>query len=69
VKSEKKPALALVISAGKGKPIDDDEAPPSSKDMGDYDAVIGELADTIGVSEDRKADFAEAFRAAVQSCK
>lgn len=65
--SAKKPALALVVSAGKGK--DDDEAPPSSKDMGDYEASLDELADVLGVADDKRKDFAEAFKAACSSCK
>lgn len=61
----KKPGLALVISAGKGK--SDAE---SKDDMSeDYDVALGELADVLGVPEGKRADFADAFMAAVASCK
>ena len=58
--SAKKPALALVVSAGK-----DD----SSKDLDDYGASLDELADVLGVADDKREDFAEAFKAACMSCK
>lgn len=58
----KKPGLALVIGTSKGEP-DGDE------DTGEYSAVVDELADAIGVHDDKKADFAEAFKAAVMACK
>lgn len=64
--SSKKPSLALVV--GKGK-ADDDEAPPSSKEMDDYGASLDELADVLGVADDKREDFADAFKAACMSCK
>jgi len=69
--SSKKPALALVIASGKSQGDGEDEAPPSSKDMDseDYEAIVGELADAIGVQDDKRKDFAEAFKAAVTACK
>lgn len=58
----KKPSLAMVIGLGKGKaePDDDDE---------DYDAAVGELADVLGVPEDKVDAFKSAFQAAVMSCR
>lgn len=64
----KKPSLALVISAGK-KGDADEEAPPSSKELDDYGASLDELADVLGVADDKRQDFAEAFKAACMSCK
>lgn len=63
--SGKKPALALVVSAGKSK---GDEA-PASKDMDEYGASLDELAEVLGVADDKRGDFSEAFKAAVMSCK
>lgn len=69
--AEKKPALALVIASGKPRGGDEDESPTSSKDLAseDYEAIVGELADAIGVQDDKREDFAEAFKAAVMACK
>jgi hypothetical protein len=60
--AKKKPGLALVVSAGAKKG-------PSEPADDDYDAVVDELADTLGVRDDNRDAFKEAFRAAVMSCK
>ncbi len=62
--AKKKPALALVISAGKGKEHDEDD-----EDSGEYSAVVGELAELLGVEEDKREEFETAFHAAVAACK
>ena len=60
--AKKKPGLALVVAVGKGKP----KAEP---DGDEYSAAVGELADVLGVPEDKLEAFTEAFEAAVMSCK
>lgn len=62
--AKKAPSLAVVISEAKASKKDDVEA-----DDGAYSAAVDELAEHLGVSEEKYADFAEAFRAAVMSCK
>ncbi len=62
--AKKKPGLALVIGVGKGKP---EEADQDVEDEEDYSASVDELFDALE-SKDRAA-FAEAFKAAVMSCK
>lgn len=57
---KKKPSLALVVGKGKA-----DEEPEEDGDG----AMLDELADVLGVADDKRSDFAEAFRAAVSSCK
>jgi hypothetical protein len=60
--AKKKPSLALVVSTGKGK--------PASKSDGDsYGAAVDELADVLGVADDKMEDFKAAFEAAVRTCK
>jgi len=66
VKPEKKPALSLVIGMGKGKGEDADEG---DDEGGEYSAIVDELADVLGVADDKKQDFADAFKAAVMHCK
>lgn len=60
--SEKKPGLAVVISAGKSK-VDEGDEDES------YGASLDELADILGVSDDQREAFSDAFKAAVMSCK
>jgi hypothetical protein len=60
----KKPGLALVIAAG-GKPKG--EAAPESDDS--YGAAVDELADVLGVPDDKLDAFREAFEAACMACK
>lgn len=59
----KKPGLALAVMVGAKKgaaePDDDDS----------YGAAVDELADVMGVAEDKRDAFREAFEAAVMSCK
>lgn len=58
---KKKPSLALVVSAGKGKPVAEEEPDES------YSAAVDELAEILGVSD--VEGFRSAFEAAVMSCK
>ncbi len=61
--AKKKPALAAVPAIGKPK------AKPAAVDDGAYSASVDELADVLGVSDDKRDSFREAFEAAVMSCK
>jgi hypothetical protein len=62
--AKKKPGLALVVSVGKGKP-----EPKKSEASDEYSAAVDELAEVIGVADDKMADFKAAFEAAVMACK
>lgn len=68
MKPEKKPALSLVIGMGKSKGHDEDDE-ESDDEGGEYSAIVDELADVLGVADDKKQDFADAFKAAVMHCK
>ncbi len=61
---KKKPGLALVVSMGKK---DEDEASESDEGGEEYSASVDELFDAL--KGDDRAGFAEAFKAAVMSCK
>lgn len=65
----KKPGLALVIAAGKPEAKNDDEKVAKGEASEDYEVAVDELADTLGVPESKRADFADAFMAAVAACK
>lgn len=63
--SAKKPSLADVAA---------DSAPPSDPmlsddDTSDYDAAVDELAEDLGVSDEKLANFRASFKAAVLSVK
>ena len=59
---KKKPGLALAVMVGAKK--------GAAKPEGDsYGAAVDELADVLGVSDDKRDAFREAFEAAVMSCK
>ncbi len=60
--AKKKASLALVV--GVGKPKAEKEEPDES-----YSASVDELADVLGVAENKRDAFREAFEAAVMSCK
>jgi len=63
---KKKPSLAVLIGMGKG-PADDKES--QSEDMDEYSASTDELADVLGIPEEKRDAFRDAFQAAVMSCK
>lgn len=63
--STKKPSLAEVSA---------DAAPPSDPmlsddDTSDYDAAVDELAEDLGVGDDKLENFRASFKAAVLSVK
>lgn len=58
--AKKKPGLALVVGLGKPKPEEE-----SSEE---YSAAVEELADVLGVAEEQRGAFRDAFEAAVMSC-
>lgn len=61
----KTPSLADVAM-----PSEDDLAPDSTPDVGDdYSASVAELADLLGVPDDKRDAFSTAFQAAVMTCK
>jgi len=70
---KKKPGLAaLVIGMGKPKPTtgddgDDTTEDGSESDDEDYSGAVDELFDAL--KGDDRAGFAQAFKAAVMSCK
>lgn len=63
--AKKKPGLSLVIAMGGKKPAS--EAEPDGDEA--YGAAVDELADVLGVSDDKRDAFREAFEAAVMSAK
>lgn len=60
---KKKPSLAEVTA--KLPVADEDE----DGDMDGYAASVDELADVLGVADDKRDTFRSAFEAAVMSCK
>lgn len=63
---KKKPGLALVVGMAKAKPKASEEE-AEGEDDGAYSASTDELFDAL--KADDRAAFAEAFKAAVMSCK
>lgn len=61
--AKKKPGLALAVMVGAKKGAD------APKEDDSYGASVDELADVLGVSDDKRDAFREAFEAAVMSCK
>jgi hypothetical protein len=72
---KKKPGLALVISMGKGKKDGDEPDGDESddKDEGDYGdefrATCEELADTLGLDDDKHDAFCEQLHACIVAAK
>jgi hypothetical protein len=61
--AKKKPSLgAVVVEIGSAKK-------PAKDDDDAYAAAVDELAEVMGVSEEKLDAFREAFQAAVMSCK
>ena len=76
---KKKNGLAVLIGIGRKKVGSDADKsmPEESKDdmssmgddgMGAEDMAIGDLADTMGLPEEKRGEFASAFKAAVKAC-
>lgn len=59
---KKKPSLADAMAESV-------DATPDSEGSGDYDAASDELADVLGVPDDKRDAFREALEAAVMSCR
>lgn len=58
----KKPSLGEVA-------VDVSDVDDTDDEAGEYDAAVDEVADLLGVSEDKLEAFRDAFKAAVMSCK
>jgi len=63
----KKPSLAVIIASGKGKKSDDDDE--EYDEGGDFAAAADELADSLGVDEDKRESFRESLEACIRICK
>lgn len=61
--SAKKPSLADVALEESG---DEEEAPESGDD---YGVAVDELAEVLGVTDDKMQAFRDAFQAACMSCR
>lgn len=69
---KKKPGLGMVAVVEKGKPSfggDDDEAPESSDYSEEYQAACDELADVLGVPEEKREAFCDAMRGVIAAAK
>lgn len=65
--AEKKPSLALLIGSSKKESEEEETPMGNDEDEEGYAAAIGELFDAV--KNDDREGFAEAFKAAVMSCK